>query len=87
MKKWMISLLSVLALALAFSGCGGSEGSSTGNSSEPISVAPDTSVEEESSPVYDLSANTAADSDAITADDALGNIVDKYGSFPGIPGV
>lgn len=29
MKKWMISLLSVLALVLTFSGCGGSAGSSS----------------------------------------------------------
>jgi len=35
MKKWMISLLSVLAFTLAFSGCGGSEGgSSAGNDVE-----------------------------------------------------
>ena len=42
MKKWMISLFSVVMLALSFSGCGGSEGSSSAVSNNGGNDNPDT---------------------------------------------
>ena len=79
MKKWMISLLSVLAFALAFSGCGGSEGSSSvvGDNDTPIETPGTT-------PPADNGGNDARNDVVLTA--SKSSIEDVFGAVPANPG-
>ena len=73
MRKGMISLLSVLALAFIFAGCGGSDGSSTSSSSQDSTTVVD-----------DTNSNIGTD-DTIDAYDKYG-ISSDLGTPPEIPG-
>ena len=80
MKKWMISLLSVLALALAFTGCGGSEG---GSSADPVTSNPSTSTD---SDVNTGDGGNGGDA-AVTTDSAILDTIEKsFGAVPANPG-
>ena len=77
MKKWMISLLSVLAFALAFSGCGGSEGGTKATNdvvapSQPV-VTPPTG-----------GGNTVNNDETLVA--SKSSIENVFGAVPANPG-
>ena len=72
MKKSIIIILSVLAITFTFSGCGGSEGSISGNTGSDIPTASTPVVETPSTAIVVDIIETSLDASKISIEESLG---------------